>query len=193
MRHYVNLRAVPFHGPPPRGPVMKLPNTAPIKTPGPPGFIQWLQSESGPHGLFPGVFQHLRSNAPQVVSQAALHAFVLGQDSSDVTATFITPTVEAGVPDAPTADPSLPGGQAGGWADNLANIVAPVVTGIEQIKLFNTQLSLAQQGRPPLNTSQMRLPGIGVNVGVQPSTGLMVGGVVAAVALLALFGGRRRS
>lgn len=177
---------------------MPAPKTAPITTPGPPGFLKWLQSESGPHGLFPGVYQHLRSNAPHVVSQAALHAFMLnglGQDSTDITATFTSPTdaISAASADVPSADITLPGGQAGGWADSLAQVVTPLVTGAEQIKLFNTQLALAQQGRPPLNTSQIRLPGVGVNLGVQPSTGLVVGGIAAGLGLLyILFGGRRR-
>lgn len=174
---------------------MRLPDTRPIKTPGPPGLIAWLQRESQPGGLFPGVIQHVRSNAPHVLTQAALHG--LGGLGDDVTSSFINPTSDiwaagSSVPDVPAADPSLPGGQSGGWADTLAQVVTPIVTGVEQIKLFNTQLSLAQQGRPPLNTSQMRLPGIPINFGVQGGTGWLLGGL-AAVAALLLFGGRRRS
>lgn len=194
MRGFANLRAVPFHGPPPKGNFMELPVTRPLKTPGPPGFIQWLQSESAPGRLFPGVFQHVRSRAPHLITQAALHGF--GQDYS---APDLAPiTVEQSAPSwdiTPAADPSLPGGSIGGWADSLAQMVTPIVTGVEQIKLFNTQLALAQQGRPPLNTSQMRLPTIpiGLTFGAGGSTGpLLIGGGLL-VGLFLLFGGRRRA
>lgn len=176
---------------------MRLPDTRPIKTPGPPGFLQWLQRESQPGGLLPGVFQHVRSNVPHLITRAALHG--LSGLGDDVTSTFTNPTADiwqaaAAPPDGPAADPTLPGGQSGGWAADLAQAVTPVITGIEQIKLFNTQLALAQQGRPPLNTSQMRLPGIPVNFGVrlQSGQGWILGGI-AAVAALLLLGGRRRS
>jgi hypothetical protein len=177
---------------------MRLPQTVPIRTPGPPGFIQWLHRESQPGGLMPGVIQHVRSVAPHVLSQAALHG--LGQD--DVTSTFVQPTsdiwsavadVPAGPSDVPAANPVAPGGQVGGWADTLAQVVTPLITGAEQIKLFNTQLALAQAGKPPLNTSQIRLPGVGVNFGLQTNTGLLFGGIAVLGVLAFLFGGRRRS
>ena len=209
MREFANLRAVPFRGAPPKGNVMRLPNTAPIKTPGPAGFMLWLRRESAPGGLFPGVFQHVRSRAPHLITQAALHGF--GQDGPvaldpsqlepigidtgvpGYTAPFDTSSYT--LPDiTPAADPSLPGGSSGGWADSLAQMVTPIVTAAEQIKLFNTQLSLAQQGKPPLNTSQMRLPTIpvGISFGAGGNTGLLIGGAVLVGALL-LFGGRRRT
>jgi len=170
--------------------------------------MQWLQRESAPGGLLPGVFQHIRSRAPQLITRAALHGF--GQDimspanpdftlaPSDVTP-FQPITVEQSAAPSwditPAADPGLPGGSVGGWADSLAQMVTPVVTAVEQIKLFNTQLSLAQQGKPPLNTSQMRLPTIpiGLSFGAGGSTGpLLIGGGVL-LGLFLLFGGRRRA
>src|SRR5207302_7640676 len=92
---------------------------------------------------------------------------------------------------APAADPTLPGGDTGGWASSLAQMVTPLITGVEQIKLFNTQLSLAQQGRPPLNTSQIRLPGVPVNVSLAGMPSWLIPAGVAAVLGFFLFGRKR--
>lgn len=170
---------------------MRLPDTRPITTPGAAGFLIWLQRESQPGGLLPGVAQHVRSVAPHVMSQAALHG--LGDDTTDVTSTFITPTVEAPAPDFPAAIPTADGGNVGGWADTFAKVVTPVIQGAEQVQLFNVQLARAQRGLPPLNTSQLRVPGVGVNVGLSSNTGLLLAGVAAVIGGAILFGGRRRA
>jgi hypothetical protein len=177
---------------------MRLPNTRPITTPGPAGFLEWLQRESGDRGLMPGVIQHVRSNAPHVISAAALHAFSLaglGQDDIATidTSTFTAPDMSAVSAVTPAADPIAAGGSSGGWADTFAKVASPIIQGAEQIQLFNVQLARAQHGLPPLNTSQLRVPGVPLNVGLNlGSSGIwIVGGGLALLAYLFL--GRRRA
>lgn len=219
---------------------MPLPRTPPITTPGPAGFIEWLQREAAmgaPQAV--AFLRRLKDHAPHLITQA-VHGLadpgyiprgmggygggpsmlynrwrgpglslydrgprMMGRlgDSTDLTvdpSTFSTPGIEAPT-DLPTitpsADPTAPGSGSGGWADTIAQLATPVITGVEQIKLFNTQLSLAQQGRPPLNVSQLRLPTVPVRVGFGFGGGTIpgwaIGGGIIAAALLFFRGGRR--
>ena len=69
-------------------------------------------------------------------------------------------------------------------------LIPTLVTANSQRQLLNTQLQRAQQGLPPLDASQY---GLGVTVGVSPSTqtALILGVVGIAVIGLLLYRGRR--
>jgi hypothetical protein len=71
------------------------------------------------------------------------------------------------------------------WIDSIARAMGTVAMADYQRRLLNVQLERARQGLPPLESSQY---GLGVNVGLNPQTALLIGGV-ALVAFLAL---RRR-
>lgn len=71
------------------------------------------------------------------------------------------------------------------WIDSVARAMSTVAMADYQRRLLNVQLDRARQGLPPLESSQY---GLGLNVGVNTQTALLIGGV-ALVALLAL---RRR-
>jgi hypothetical protein len=151
----------------------------------------WLQR------FAPAAHRAIRDRAPYLLTQAlAGLADVIDQPSGTTTVFDTTGpvTVDTSRSRLPTANPQLPGGVSGGWADTIAKIAGPVITGIEQIKLFNTQLQLAQQGRPPLNVSQLRLPTIPVGVSLSAGglgTPLAIGGGLALLWLL--FARRRRT
>lgn len=210
LSRFANLRAVPFAGPPPRGVYMPLPSHPTGTLVGPSGMIEWLRQ------AMPKVHARIKDKAPHLLVQS-LHG-ILGQmtpqdirEASQTPDVIDTITVTGTTPDAPpvlqpiaftydvpmsaqpAADPTLPGGQAGGWADTLAKLAGPVITGFEQVKLFNTQLSLAQQGKPLLKASQIQLPTVpfGVSLTADTSTKLVLGALGVGLLFL-LFGGRRR-
>jgi len=193
---------------------MPLPRSQNINAPG--QLMHWLRTDP----RMSKVYRAIRDKAPHLLTQAAMGA--LGQD--DITSTFVAPTFDASVPSAdivspdvtstfmapsiepvaptidvgssttPIADPGLPGGSSGGWADTVAKLATPAITAFEQVKLFNTQLSLAQQGKPLLRPDQIRLPAVPLRVSVPQLTGtgsLLIAGV-GILAVLFLLGGRRR-
>jgi hypothetical protein len=68
------------------------------------------------------------------------------------------------------------------WIDSVARAMSTVAMADYQRRLLNVQLDRARQGLPPLESSQY---GMGLNVGVNTQTALLIGGI-ALVALLAL-------
>jgi hypothetical protein len=72
--------------------------------------------------------------------------------------------------------------------DSVAKAIPTVFMADTQRRLLNVQIERARAGLPPLDTSQY---GVGVNVGLSPSTiqAILLGGAGIA---LALYLGRRR-
>lgn len=186
--NFANLRDVPFQGRPPKGDYMPLPNSGPpITAPGSAGFIQWLKRD------MPKVYQRVKERAPYLITQGlsgladtATAGTTTFWGSSDVQ-TLPTVVMPDDVVTAPAAS------SAGGWADTIAKLAGPLITGVQQISLFNTQLSLAKAGKPPLNTSQIRLPTIplGISLSAGGAAPWLIGGGLLVGALF-LFGGGRR-
>jgi hypothetical protein len=71
------------------------------------------------------------------------------------------------------------------WINSVSRAMSTVAMADYQRRLLNVQLERARQGLPPLNATEY---GVGVNVGINPQTLLILGGV----ALVALFALRRR-
>jgi LPXTG-motif cell wall-anchored protein len=191
--HY---RFVPFaDASTPPGRVIPLPGAtgAGRFPPGKAGMLQWLQREH------PAIVAAIKAKAPQLLTQAHLSGW-WGTQRLGLTA----PTDPFGAPSSllpsdyfnigePSTDSSAPTAPASSsWASAIASIAAPLLQSVQQIKLFNTQLDLAKQGKPPLNVSQYGIPGIGVNVGASSQTLLVVGGVGLAIAAALYLGKRRR-
>jgi hypothetical protein len=197
----MTFRVVPFmSSATPPGRVVPLPRSAGpgAFAPGKAGVIQWLQRER------PDILAAIKAKAPQLLTQASLHGYwgtqplgvttPAGFDPSMPVFDFNVATPDVWTPSVPTIqDPSAATAPASSsWASAIASIAAPLLQSVSQIKVLNTQLDLARQGRPPLNVSQLGLPPLGVSVGASSQTLMVVGAIGLAIAA-ALFLGRRRS
>lgn len=101
----------------------------------------------------------------------------------------------------PTIDVAMAANQ-GGASSGTTDLIGSIVKGISSLYLgkkqadiqqqvVNTQLQRAALGLPPLPQSLSQLGVPMVNVGLSGSTGWIVGGGIAAVFALLMFGGRR--
>jgi len=199
----MNYRKVPFmngydpmypgagflSGAAPAKPVKVILRASRTLAPGWPGFMAWL---AGAHPQlyalmqvrFPNLALYTQNGDPASVIPGMMHG--LGATDSltpiDVTAqTMALPSYGSS------------GGSSGGWASDLVSALtsaAPtVISTIDQQKIFNTQLSRAQQGLPPLNTGSYGLPSMqGAFATLTTPVMLMVG--VGVVALIAMRRGR---
>jgi len=124
--------------------------------PGWPGFMAWLASAhpqlfSLVQVRYPNLALYTQNGDPASVIPGMMSG--LGQTDTltpiDVTATMLP---------ASSASSGSSGGFWAGLASSLTSIAPTVIATVDQQKIFNTQLSRAQQGLPPLNTSSYGLP-----------------------------------
>ncbi|MHB8414595.1 MAG: hypothetical protein ACYDDA_03820 [Acidiferrobacteraceae bacterium] len=137
----------------PAKPVKVVLRASKTMAPGFPGFFAWLAK------AHPDLYTLIRVRYPNIAyyEQYLDPAPILeglGQ-STDLTPIDVTATTLPTLSDTTSSS-------SGGWASDLVNALtsaAPtVIATVDQQKIFNTQLSRAQQGLPPLNTSSYGLP-----------------------------------
>lgn len=84
-----------------------------------------------------------------------------------------------------TGTPALTSAGTAQLISALTQAGQAVLTGVNQQTIFNTQMSRAQQGLPPLNTSAYGLSSGGMTTALSdPTTLLMIGGGVLALVLV---------
>ena len=193
----MNYRKVPFmngydplnpgagflSGPAAAKPVKVILRASRTLAPGWPGFMAWLaqahpQLFSLMQVRFPNLALYTQNGDPAPVIAGMMHG--LGQDTS------LTP-IDVTAQTLPMPDYSS--GSSGGWASDLVNALtsaAPtVISTIDQQKIFNTQLSRAQQGLPPLNTTSYGLPSMqGAFATLTTPVMLMIGAGVVGLMVL---------
>ena len=153
--------------------------------PGWPGFMAWLA------GAHPNLFALMQVKFPNLAlyTQNGDPAPAIAGMRAGLGDTSLTPidVTAQQMPLPMTTDTS-----SGGWASQLVSALtqaAPtVIATVDQQKIFNTQLSRAQQGLAPLNTSSYGLPSMAGAFSTLSTPILLVGGL----GVLLLVMGRRR-
>ncbi len=139
---------------PPAKPVKVMLRASTTLAPGWPGFMSWLATAHPQlfalvQVRYPNLALYTQNSDPAPVIQNMISGLGQSLTPVDVTATML-----------PTST-SASSGSTGFWAglaSSLTSIAPTVIATVDQQKIFNTQLSRAQQGLPPLNTSSYGLP-----------------------------------
>ena len=184
----MNYRKVPFmNGYDPLNPgagFLSGPSVAPRKVilrasrtlaPGWPGFMAWLATA---HPSLYALMQVRFPNLALYTQNGEPAPVIAGLGDTSLTPVDVTAQM------LPTSS-----GSSGGWASDLVNALtsaAPtVISTIDQQKIFNTQLSRAQQGLPPLNTTSYGLPSMqGAFATLTTPVMLMVGAGIVGLMVL---------
>lgn len=193
----MNYRKVPFmHGYDPvspgegflSGPASAAPTKVILRAsktmaPGWPGFMAWLAQN------YPSLYTQMQVLFPNLAiytqhKHPAAYVTGLSGGLGDTSLTPIDVTAQTlPVPGSSTSS---------SWGDQLVSAIsslAPtVIATVDQQKIFNTQLSRAQQGLPPLDTTGYGLPSMQGAVNTLMMPVILIGGGLILVATL----GRRR-
>jgi hypothetical protein len=145
--------------------------------PGWPGFFAWLAQN------YPTLYNQLRvqfSNLALFNQYSHSGAMVPGLSGDSLTPIDVTATT------LPMPDSS--GASSPSWSDQLVSAIsslAPtVIATVDQQKIFNTQLSRAQNGLPPLNTTSYGLPSMQGAVNTLMLPVIVLGGGVLLIATM---------
>lgn len=164
--------------PAPSKPVKVLLRASTTMAPGWPGFFAWLAVNQ------PVLYSQIRVRYPNLswYNQYTNPSPIMSGLGDSLTPIDVTAQLM----------PTTPAPSSGGWASDIASALtslAPtVIATVDQQKIFNTQLSRAQNGLPPLNTTSYGLPSMSGALSTLTSPLILVLGLGG----LFLFAGRRR-
>lgn len=145
--------------------------------PGLPGFFQWLSAAhpdlyAQMHVRYPNLALYLGDQSPAPV--------LAGMGDTSLTPIDVTAQTMTAPSDVTSSGTSQ--GIFSQIVSSLSQLAPTVIATVDQQKIFNTQLSRAQNGLPPLNTSSYGLPSMQGAVNSLLLPVVLVGGGIALLA-----------